>query len=161
MRAVAGDAFLLRDGVGGDAEQLTAVFLRARTTAMPWLLSPYDRASTRWWMEHVVLAKQRVRVAYAGTRLLGFAAADGEWLEHLYVDPDDQGRGVGRRLLRDAQHMSTGRLALHVLTRNERARRFYTAAGFVLTGENDGSGNEEQEPDCTYTRTAPVKHGDR
>lgn len=131
------------------------VFVRARVTAMPWLVSPHDEAATRWWMEHVVLAEQHVRVAYDRTGLLGFAAVDRDWLEHLYVDPEEQGRGVGRRLLEDAQHASTGRLALHVFTRNERARRFYATAGFVLAGEGDGSGNEEREPDCTYTWTAP------
>ncbi len=44
-------------------------------------------------MEHVVLAEQRVRVAAAGTRLLGFAAANRAWLEQLWVNPEDQGRG--------------------------------------------------------------------
>ena len=139
----------------GDADRLSLVFVRARVTAMPWLVSPHDEAATRWWMEHVVLAEQLVRVAYDRTGLLGFAAVDGDWLEHLYVDPEEQGRGVGRRLLEDAQHASTGRLALHVFTRNERARRFYATARFVLAGEGDGSGNEEREPDCTYTWTAP------
>ena len=103
----------------------------------------------------MVLAERRVRVAHDGFRLVGFAAVVGDWLEHLYVHPGDQGRGVGRALLEDAQHASTGRLSLHVFTRNERARRFYEAAGFALTGESDGHGNEEQEPDCTYTWTAP------
>jgi len=40
---------------------------------------------------------------------------------------------------------------LHVFTRNVRARRFYQAAGFILTDTSDGSRNEEREPDCTYT----------
>jgi len=116
-----------------------------------------DEHSTRWWMEHVVLAEQRVRVAAAGTRLLGFAAANRDWLEQLWVNPEDQGRGVGRRLLVDAQQASGGYLALHVFTCNEQARRFYQATGFVLTSQSDGSGNEEREPDCTYTWSAPPR----
>lgn len=153
MTAVTSDALLLRDGVRGDAEQLTDMFRRSRTVAIPWLVSPHDEASTRWWMEHVVLAGQHVRVAY-NERPLGFAVVDGDWLEHLYVDPEHQGRGVGRRLLEDAQRASTGRLALHVFTRNQRARYFYEVAGFVLGDQSDGSDNEEREPDCTYTWTA-------
>lgn len=151
----------MRDGVGGDADRLTSVFLRARERAMPWLKRPHDEAATRRWLEYVVLAKLHVRVAYTKTSFLGFAAVDGDRLEHLYVDPDHQGCGVGRRLLEDVQHTSTGHLALHVFQRNERARRFYQAAGFVLVDESDGSGNEEQEPDCTYTWTAPRSRGGR
>jgi putative acetyltransferase len=147
---VANDAFLLRDGIQGDADQLTDVFLRARAVAMPWLVGPHGPAATRWWMEHVVLAEQRVRVAYDGSRVVGFAALHGNWVEHLYIDPEDQGRGVGRRLLEETQRASPSGISLHVFARNERARRFYEAAGFTLADESDGSGNEEHEPDCTY-----------
>jgi len=84
-----GDLFMLRDGVRNDADQLTALLLRTRAKAMPWLRSPHGEHSTRWWMKHVVLAEQRVRVAAAGTRLLGFAAANRDWLEQLWVNPED------------------------------------------------------------------------
>ncbi len=118
---------------------------------MPWLLSPHDEASTRCWMEHVVLAKQRVRVVAAGNRLWGFAAVDGAWLEQLYVDPDRQRVGIGRLLLDDGKQARPAGLSLHVFTRNVVARRFYEAAGFMLIEQSDGRRNEEQEPDCTYT----------
>ncbi len=54
-------------------------------------------------------------------------------------------------LLEDAKRVSPGGLSLHVFSRNEHARRFYEAAGFVLVEQSDGSGKEELEPDCTYT----------
>lgn len=128
---------------------------------MPWLISPHDEASTRWWMEHALLIEQRVRVAYDGDRLLGFASVAGARLEQLYVDPDDQGAGVGRALLEDAKRVRPGGLSLHVFTRNAHARRFYEVAGFVLVEQSDGRGNEEQEPDCTYswTPSAPSPDG--
>lgn len=91
--------FRLRDGAPGDAERLTTLYRGARAVAMPWLVSPHDEASTRWWVEHVLLAEQRVRVAHDGDGVLGFAALDGAWLEQLYVDPDCQGEGIGRTLL--------------------------------------------------------------
>ena len=91
---------------------------------MPWLWSPHDEQSTRWWMQHVVLSGQHVRVASAGAQVLGFAATDKDCLEQLWVNPQDQGRGVGRLLLADAQQASAGHLTLHVFTRNERAQRF-------------------------------------
>jgi len=128
-----------------DADLLTSLYLRSRTLAMPWLISPHDEAATRWWMEHVVLATQRVWTADLGDQLVGFAAVHGRWLEQLYVDPVSQGRGAGRALLEAAKQASPGGLRLHVFTRNVRARRFYQSAGFVLVEQSDG----------TYTWPAP------
>jgi len=145
----------LRGGSQRDADPLTALYLRSRTLAMPWLISPHDEAATRWWMEHVVLATQRVWTAHLGDQLVGFAAVHGRWLEQLYVDPVSQGRGAGRALLEAAKQASPGGLRLHVFTRNVRARRFYQFAGFVLVEQSDGSTNDEHEPDCTYTWPAP------
>ena len=50
---------------------------------MPWLVSPHGEAATQWWMEHVVLHEQHVRVAHDGDLLLGFTAVNGAWLEQL------------------------------------------------------------------------------
>ena len=120
---------------------------------MPWLAVPHDEASTRWWIEHSLLVEKRVRVAHHGDQLLGFTASANGWLQHLYVDTDHQGQGIGRMLLEDAQVSSLGSLSLHVFTRNSHARRFYEAAGFILAGGSDGSSNEEQEADLTYIWT--------
>lgn len=143
----------LRDALLGDAEELTSLLLRSRTQAMPWLVSPHDKASTRWWMQHVLLTEHCVRVADDGSRLLGFAAVTDAWLEQLYVDPHHQGQGVGRALLQDVKRLRPDGLRLHVFARNARARRFYEAHGFGLVQQSDGHGNEEQEPDCTYAWT--------
>ncbi|MCA1670756.1 MAG: GNAT family N-acetyltransferase [Actinobacteria bacterium] len=89
-------AFSLRDAAAADADQLVVLYLRSRVAAMPWLVSPHGEAATQWWMEHVVLHEQHVRVAHDGDLLLGFTAVNGAWLEQLYVHPDHQGRGVGR-----------------------------------------------------------------
>jgi hypothetical protein len=85
------------------------------------------------------------------------AAMEGQWLEQLYVDPDAQGRGIGRALLDTARKASPGGLLLHVFTRNVRARRFYEAAEFALTEQSDGRRNEEREPDCTYAWSAAAR----
>lgn len=52
----------------------------------------------------------------------------------IYVDPDLVGRGLGRALmthcLEDAVERGFDAMVMWVLTGNERARRFYAAAGF-------------------------------
>lgn len=150
----------IRDGSRADAEPLTTLYLRSRAAAMPWLVSPHDEPATRWWMQHVVLAAQRVWVAQSRDRVLGFAAVDGHWLEQLYVDPVAQSCGAGRALLDTVKESSPAGLMLHVFTRNARARRFYESAGFILTEQSDGSRNEEREPDSTYTWPADRTPGE-
>ncbi|WP_376770241.1 GNAT family N-acetyltransferase [Arthrobacter terrae] len=122
---------------------------------MPWLPSVHDQAETLWWMRQIVLTGQDVIVAEDGHRLLGFAALDGQWLEQLYVDSEAQGSGVGRALLAAAKEVRPGGFSLRVFTRNTRARLFSESLGCVLTEQSDGSRNEENEPDCTYS-CAPV-----
>lgn len=119
---------------------------------MPWLPSVHDEAETLWWMRQIVLAEQDVIVAQDGDRLLGFAALDGQWLEQLYVDSEAQGSGVGRALLAAAKEVRPGGFSLRVFTRNTRARLFYESLGCVLTEQSEGSRNEENEPDCSYSR---------
>jgi GNAT superfamily N-acetyltransferase len=156
---VSQETFGLTAAESPDAEALTALYLRSRAAAMPWLASPHDEAATHWWMENVVIPEQLVRVAREDRRPLGFFALTGNWLEQLYVDPDDQGRGVGRLLLEEAKRLSPDGLSLYVFTRNGQARRFYEAAGFMLTAQSDGTRNEEREPDCLYRwRPAPNKN---
>jgi GNAT superfamily N-acetyltransferase len=82
-------------------------------------------------------------------RLAGFIAWQEGWVDHLYVDPQHHGRGIGRALLDEAK-ADQPHLNLWVFQVNHRARRFYERQGFTLAEETDGSGNEEREPDARY-----------
>ena len=65
------------------------------------------------------------------------------WVHSLYVDPSQQGRGTGRRLLEEAQRQleaaGAQELRLWVLQGNEPSLGFYRKAGWAPTGvERDG-----------------------
>ena len=150
---------LLRPGRTDDADVLADIHTRSRAAAMPWLPVLHEESETRAWMRDVVLADQEVLVAERDGRPVGFAAVEGDWLEQLYVAPEALGTGVGRGLLDAVTARRPGGLSLHVFARNERARRFYEAAGFVLVAEGDGRDNEERTPDCTYRWEAPAPAG--
>ncbi|WP_460067830.1 N-acetyltransferase family protein [Streptomyces sp. YKOK-I1] len=100
--------------------------------------------------EHRV--RQRLRDAWAPGHTLVVEEADGtvvgcvalrpaedaDWLEHFYLDPRVQGRGIGtallERLLRDADRDGR-RVRLDVL-RGSAARRLYERHGFVFERED-------------------------
>lgn len=85
-------------------------------------------------------------------RLLGFALGRPGWLDHLYVDADQRGRGIGSRLLEAALRDRSGPVSLWVFQRNHAAQAFYARHGFVEAERTDGAANEEREPDIRLVR---------
>lgn len=147
---VAHDALpFVRRAWRGDAERIADVFLAARRQ-MTYLPRLHTDEETRAWIAGVVVARHEVWVAERHGRIAGFAALDGQWLEHLYVAPDAQGHGLGAALLSQAKKARPHLLDLHVFQRNTGARRFYERYGFTLMALGDGGGNEEHLPDAHY-----------
>jgi len=154
--AAATPAVGLRLATPADADAVTAVFLASRAAAMPYLPRLHSDEDTAAWITHVVLPECRVWVAeqQPGGRIAGFAALTGTELEHLYLHPGALRQGIGTLLLAAVRQASPHELTLHVFQRNTAARAFYEKHGFELVDVNDGSRNEEHEPDATY-RWAP------
>ena len=86
---------------------------------------------------------------FDGDRLRGHVALLPGWIDHLYVDPDVHGRGIGSALVRLAQ-TEQAELRLYTFQSNTRARALYERHGFVVDELTDGARNEEKMPDMTY-----------
>lgn len=149
---------VLRPGTAADAHGLAEVFIAAWRDAYPGvvddeILAALDHNTIAAWLAEEVAASGITIVAEAADRsIAGFirfgedpdGSPDG-YVDSLYVHPRAGGRGIGRRLLEHA--LGALRVAgyhavtLWVFEANERARRFYAAAGFVP----DGSRRVEEE----------------
>jgi GNAT superfamily N-acetyltransferase len=136
---------LVRRGWTGEAERSTAIFWAARSE-MEYLPALYTYEQTAWWVEHVMSPESELWIAERHGVPVGFAALQGDRLEHLYVEPSSQGQGVGEALLDKAKRRRP-ELHLRVFEQNPGARAFYERSGFALVGASDGSGNEERLPD--------------
>ncbi len=143
---------VLRPATAADLEAVAEVFLASRRDALPYLPSLHTDDETRRWIADTVFRRGGIWVAVAEGRILGFAALNAarDMLDHLYVRPGCSGGGVGSALLARAKDLSAGRLRLFTFQRNARARAFYEARGFAVVDLNDGSRNEEGEPDVLY-----------
>jgi GNAT superfamily N-acetyltransferase len=138
-----------------EVDDVTTLFLESRRAAMPNLKSPHSDTETYQWMREVVFPQRSIRIAEQAGEIVGFAARDGAWLEHLYVKVGCTGRGIGSKLLEvvvSEARLVTPVLRLHAFQCNEAARRFYERHGFVAVAFSDGSANEEREPDVRYER---------
>jgi GNAT superfamily N-acetyltransferase len=138
-----------RSAKPGDAEAVGDIFLATRAE-MTYLPELHTAAETRSWIRDVVLRDLEVWLAEDDGRALGFAALGQDLLEHLYVHPQAESRGIGTALLALSKDRRPGGLRLWVFQKNRGARRFYERHGFRLVQLTDGRGNEEGEPDALY-----------
>jgi putative acetyltransferase len=140
---------VIRRAAAEDGPSLAALFRRSfgTLTFLPTLHTPdedqefFGRA----------VEEQEVWAWEVGGRVLGFAALGDDMLNHLYVEPEAQGGGIGTALIAHAKEQRPGGLHLWSFQRNEGARRFYERQEFCVVELTDGSGNEEREPDVLYT----------
>jgi putative acetyltransferase len=139
---------VIRGGVAGDGAAIAALFRRSFNTLtfLPTLHTPDE--DREFFLR--VLDEQEVWVWDSGGRLLGFAALGDDMLNHLYVEPDAHGLGIGTALLAHVKERRPEGFRLWTFERNEGARRFYERLGFRVVERTDGSGNEEREPDVLY-----------
>lgn len=151
----------LREARADDADALTRLFLASRATAMPYLARVHSDEATLAWMTHVVLPGTEVLVAEfpdfpefpvggGAAEPAGFVSLDGTELEHLYIAPGLRRRGIGSLLLDAAKRVGRDELTLYTFQRNTGARAFYERHGFTAVAFDDGSRNEEKEPDVRY-----------
>lgn len=137
---VRGGGWVLRSAVAADIEviaELRATVMRADLER----LGRYDGERVRQRLRDS-FSPQYTSVVMLGGELAGCVTvrpAGGRlWLEHFYLAPHCQGRGVGSAVLRtvleraDAQGMTVG---LNVL-QGSGARRLYERHGFVVEAED-------------------------
>ena len=118
---------------------------RARMAYLPPDL--HTAEETHEWMRDVVFQSERVWVAEHAGRIVGYASADDEFLNNLYVLPEHQGRGIGTALLAAAMEHSRDGVKLWTFEPNKAAIRFYERNGFRTLRRTDGHTNEENVPD--------------
>jgi GNAT superfamily N-acetyltransferase len=97
-----------------------------------------------------VFAEHEAWVAEDGSVVFGFAILSADQLLQIHVDPAEQNKGIGSRLVAQAKKRRPGGFSLWVFQKNEGARRFYERHGLELVRVTDGEGNEEREPDAQY-----------
>lgn len=86
-------------------------------------------------VREVYMRQAEILVAGTSVRVAGFLSlvAEGRHIGGLFVAPEAQGRGIGRRLVETAAE-AHGPLTVEVYAANAEARAFYGALGFRATG---------------------------
>ena len=137
-----------------DAAVIARIHMMSRVATMPYL-PPQKRShdEVARWVEDVLLTSCRTWVAVRDGEILGYAALEGDMLEHLYLRPEVRRRGIGTLLLDQVRRHSPEGVSLHVFQQNTDARAFYELHGFTVLDTSDGHGNMEHLPDMTLRWT--------
>jgi 2-amino-4-hydroxy-6-hydroxymethyldihydropteridine diphosphokinase len=139
-----------------DFDELVAAWHVCNLASYPYVAEQQRHTldDARRFFRDRVLAECRVWVAEslvadAPARLLGLVALAPGWVRQMAVFGDQQRRGIGRLLLREALAASPGGVQLHTFQRNAAARAFYERHGF--RAEAFGvSPAPESDPDVLY-----------
>jgi ribosomal protein S18 acetylase RimI-like enzyme len=137
-----------------DAAVIARIHTISRVATMPYL-PPQKRNHDQitQWVEDVLLKSCRTWVAVRDGEILGYAALEGDMLEHLYLRPEVRRRGIGTLLLDQVRRHSPDGVSLHVFQQNTDARAFYELHGFTVLDTSDGHRNMERLPDMTLRWT--------
>ena len=141
-------SFLIRAATREDTETIVTVFIAARNT-WTFLPPPNDLLGIRSFINGVI-AHEEVWVAELNGRVVGFAGLSRDILEHLYVQPDLHGHGIGSALFEKVKEWRPEGFSFAVFQKNVSARQFYERRGCQVVKLTDGSGNQEREPDALY-----------
>ncbi len=138
---------IVRHASSEDETALARLFLAARVDERWFPPLAHSPETAGPFLAGRAAAADHAWIAEEDGEALGFVILHDGVIEHLYVQPSQQRRGVGAALLARAQAVSPAGLSLWCFARNAPARAFYAREGFVVAEETDGSGNEECEPD--------------
>jgi predicted N-acetyltransferase YhbS len=124
-----------------DAEGISMVILESLRTsnAKDYTSDIIKRVAQNFSPMHIValLNKRDVVVARLGGRIVGTAALDGDVIRTVFVAPDVQNRGIGRRLMHELEHRARvkGITTLSVPS-SITAELFYAKMGFVTVRDS-------------------------
>lgn len=132
-----------------EAGEIARLHRRTVRTSLPFLPDIFTPEQDLAYFRDQLLPNAETWVWEEDGALCGYVAFKPGWVEHLFIHPDHQGRGIGPALLDKAMENRTER-RLWTFQKNARARAFYEKRGFVIEIETDGSTNMEKEPDVLY-----------
>ncbi|MGY6703329.1 GNAT family N-acetyltransferase [Roseinatronobacter sp.] len=118
-----------------DTEILSSIWFDASMIAHPFI-GRRRLLEQRQLIEDEYLPKAETWVASYSGNTIGFISLLDTFIGGLFIAPERQGLGAGRKLVAHALAQK-GALSLEVYTANEQAVRFYSALGFSEVSRRD------------------------
>jgi putative acetyltransferase len=116
-----------------DLDATVDLWYRTWHHAFPDVVHPQSLEQWRTRFRDELAVQEEIWVVTEGETVVGFLALipPTGYLHQIFVDPHSQGQGIGKLLLDHAKSRCPQGLTLHTAERNQAAREFYEAQGFV------------------------------
>jgi GNAT superfamily N-acetyltransferase len=141
----------LRKATLDDSERIGDIYLASRRRYITYAPIVHTDAEVRLWIKTKLIPSGLVTVVFGDDGIKGFVALSQDdthgWIDHLYIDPSEVGRGLGTLLLAEAKKILGSPIRLYTFQPNQDARRFYQRYEFREIQFSDGASNEERTPD--------------
>lgn len=126
---------IVRPARDEDIPALAAIAERSYRAAFAGILEAdvLDGRSAAFFAARFAASWERMLVALAGEKPIGFLLVTDRHIDMLFMDPDAGGRGGGALLLREAE--AHGARSLECFRDNHGARRFYERHGWRVSRE--------------------------
>ena len=142
---------IIRPYADRDEAQTAGVWFRSGKATYTFL--PTWQALTRTEADRVfrdrIAARCELWVAEKDGSVVAYLAMDGSYVDRLYVDPEEIGKGTGKLLLDKAKALQPQGLELHTHQENHQACRSYEGNGFTAV-KFGISPPPEEAPDVEY-----------
>jgi len=141
----------IRPYQAADEEAVVGVWHRAGLAAYTYLPTwqAFTLEQARKVFREVILANCDLWVGVSDERVVAYLAMQGSYIDRLYVDPPEQHKGWGTRLIEYAKALQPQGLELYTHQENAGARALYERHGFVAVRFGI-SPAPESAPDVEY-----------
>ena len=134
---------MIRTFESKDMQQVLDIWLNASLLA-------HDFVPVEFWksrvedMRSLYLPSSENYVFEDNTGILGFLSLYENSLAAIFVNPENQGKGIGKKLIKHAKDMRQ-ELTLSVYAKNLNSIKFYLSCGFIAKDESIDSHTGEKE----------------
>jgi putative acetyltransferase len=143
---------MIRKYTIGDVDAVLDIWLSASIKAHDFVKPSFWESQIKN-MRDIYLPAADTYVYVKNSTIVGFYSLHESTLAALFVQPELQGQGIGKRLLTHAKSQRTG-LTLSVYKENEASCRFYLAQGFNVMSEQ----KDEHTGHLEFTMSFSTSH---
>jgi putative acetyltransferase len=145
----------IRRKLPNDTEVLFGIWLKSVQATHTFLSDGDIQYFAPLVRDYLASSEAEIWVLCSDSRVVGFMGLSPNKIEAIFVAPEYQRRGGGRRLVEYAQNCY-GALTVDVNEQNPAARGFYESCGFVVEGRSALDSTGRPFPLLHMRRFAPI-----